>query len=244
MVLHAHPDVYQALKDRVDIDFAFTSKDQYAAAEPVALDVYVKNVTDLIVKVYEINALNYYRTNGRLVDLNMDLDGLVANEEQTVKYTDPPLGRCQAALRLQVAEQCAACTSWSSSATARAAARSSRKGSCGRWCGRRGGQVFTILDEADKRVTDAAVWLAGHEYAPDKDGLIAVPFTHSAGPQPIILCQGDFATLGVLPAPAGAVPPAGGLLRRSREPAQASEGHARAAADVAGQRPPGAGLAA
>ncbi len=85
------PDVYQALKDRVDIDFAYTSKDQYAAGEPVALDVYVKNVTDLIVKVYEINALNYYRTNGRLVDLNMDLDGLVANEEQTVKYTDPPL---------------------------------------------------------------------------------------------------------------------------------------------------------
>ncbi len=61
------------------------------------------------------------------------------------------------------------------------------------------GQVFTILDEAGKRVTDATLWLAGHEYTPDKDGLITVPFTHSAGPQPIILCQGDFATLSSFP---------------------------------------------
>ena len=193
------PDVYQALKDRVDIDFAYTSKDQYAADEPVALDVYVKNVTDLIVKVYEINALNYYRTNGRLVDLNMDLDGLVANEEQTVKYTDPPLARVKRHFDFKsLSKRGVYIVEFiGNGKSSRAVIQKGQLRPLVRTSV--AGQVFTILDEAGKRVTDATIWLAGHEYTPDKDGLITVPFTHSAGPQPIILCQGDFAMLSSFP---------------------------------------------
>jgi hypothetical protein len=38
------PDFYQALKDRVDIDFDFTSKEFFAPNEPVALDVHLPHV--------------------------------------------------------------------------------------------------------------------------------------------------------------------------------------------------------
>ena len=45
-----------------------TNKTTFAADEPVRLDLLVKNVPTLIVKVFEINAPNYYRTHGREVD--------------------------------------------------------------------------------------------------------------------------------------------------------------------------------
>ena len=50
------------LKDRIDIDFAFTNKTDFAADEPVKLDLFVKNVPTLLVKVFEINTPNFYRT--------------------------------------------------------------------------------------------------------------------------------------------------------------------------------------
>ena len=73
------PAEYQALKDRVDLDFAFTNQPLFAADEPVSLDLYVKNVGTLIVKVFEINTRNYYRENLREVNTDINLDGLVAN---------------------------------------------------------------------------------------------------------------------------------------------------------------------
>ena len=41
---------------RVDIDFAFTNKTTFGADEPVRLDLNLKNVPTLVVKVFEINA--------------------------------------------------------------------------------------------------------------------------------------------------------------------------------------------
>ena len=84
---------YQALKDRVDLDFAPTNPQYFAADQPVQLDVHVKNVNTLIVKVFEINTTDYYRQQQREVNSDINLDGLVANEEQTYQYADPPLRR-------------------------------------------------------------------------------------------------------------------------------------------------------
>src|SRR6185436_10018136 len=49
------PELFRSLKDRIDIDFAFTNKTDYAADEAVALDLHVKNVPTLLVKVFEVN---------------------------------------------------------------------------------------------------------------------------------------------------------------------------------------------
>ncbi|MFV1991867.1 MAG: hypothetical protein ACC652_14135, partial [Acidimicrobiales bacterium] len=55
------PAEYQALKERVDLDFEHTNRMVFAADDPVDLDLFVKNVKTLIVKVYEINTQTYYR---------------------------------------------------------------------------------------------------------------------------------------------------------------------------------------
>ena len=57
------------------------------------LDLFVKNVPTLLVKVFEINTANFYRTQLREVDTDINLDGLVANDEKTHQYDEPPLRR-------------------------------------------------------------------------------------------------------------------------------------------------------
>src|SRR5205823_1149235 len=87
------PEMFRQLKERIDIDFAPANKTAFAADEPVKLDLFVKNVPTMIVKVFEINTLNFYKTHRREVDTDVSLDGLVANAESTQTYTELPLRR-------------------------------------------------------------------------------------------------------------------------------------------------------
>ena len=59
------------------------------------MDLYVKNVPTLIVKVYEINTFNFYQQNQREVNTDINLDGLVANAEQTFQYEEPAVRACR-----------------------------------------------------------------------------------------------------------------------------------------------------
>ncbi len=102
------PEQYRALKERIDIDFAETNKTEYGPNEAVGLDVFVKNVETLLVKVFEINTNSYYRQYGREVGPDVDLDGLVANHE--------------ADLQLQRSHRCDASSGTTSSRCSRIAA--------------------------------------------------------------------------------------------------------------------------
>ncbi len=55
------------------------------------MDVNVKNVKKLIVKIFEINTTNYYRENKREISSDINLDGLVANYEQEHEYKEAPI---------------------------------------------------------------------------------------------------------------------------------------------------------
>lgn len=95
------PAQFQQLKERVDLDFAFTNKTQFGPDEPVKLDLFVKNVGTLIVKVFEINTQSFYRDQLREIDTDINLDGLIANVEQTHAINDPPLRRSTGILRFR-----------------------------------------------------------------------------------------------------------------------------------------------
>ena len=99
------PADYQQLKERIDLDFAYTNKTELAPGDPVALDLYVKNVDTLIVKVFEINTQNFYRQHLKEIGTDINLDGLVANEEKTYTYQEPPLRRVPPPFRVSQAEQ-------------------------------------------------------------------------------------------------------------------------------------------
>ncbi len=189
------PEMFQQLKERIDIDFAITNKTQFAPDEAVKLELTTKNVSTLIVKVFEINTRNYYREHGREVDTDVNLDGLVANVEQTHTYNDAPLRRVPRSFEFpQLSKPGVYIVDFiGNGRSSRALIRKGRL----RHLVRTGaaGQIFTILDEQGRQVKDATLWLAGHEYTAGEEGTINVPFSTSPGHQSIVISRGDFSSL-------------------------------------------------
>ena len=190
------PAKYRALKDRIDLDFEPANKRFFDVDEPVSLDLWVKNVETLIVKVFEINTQNYYRRYLREVNTDIDLDGLVANNEEVYTYDTPPLRRAKRHFEFPGLNRRGVYVIEfiGNGKSSRALIRKGRL----HYLVRAGvaGHVFTVPDEAKRKVENAVIWLAGHEYRAGEDGTITVPFTDKPGRQPIILSQGEFSSLG------------------------------------------------
>ena len=180
-------ELFQQLKQRVEIEFDPTNRTTYSADEPVALDLHVKNVGTLIVKVFEINTKNFYREQLREVDTDVNLDGLVANRETTHSYNDTSFRRVRRRFELPELKKPGVYVV-DFIGNGRSSRALIRKGKL-KFLAKTGtaGQVFTVLDEKNQKVDDAKILLGGHEYVADKSGEITVPFTHQPGRQPIIL---------------------------------------------------------
>ncbi|MCP4107944.1 MAG: hypothetical protein GY749_20765 [Desulfobacteraceae bacterium] len=189
------PNQYQALKERVDLDFALTNKKFFTTGESVALDLYVKNIKTLIVKIFELNTFNYYQTNLKEVDTAVSLDGLVATYEKVIKYDDPPLHRIQRTFDFPQLDKPGVFVLEfiGNGGSSRAVIRKGRL----YYVDRVGpaGHEFMVLDEANQKRPDASIWLAGREYKPGKDGFIIIPFTAKPGKQSIILKDNNFCSL-------------------------------------------------
>jgi hypothetical protein len=189
------PARFQALKDRVELSFPRQNRTHYRADEPVKIEVDVKNVETLVVKVFEINALNYYLAKGEEPDTTVDLDGLVAAEEKSHAFKEPPLRRVRRSFEFPSLSRPGVFVVEfiGGGISSRALIRKGRL----RVVERVGaaGHVFTVLDEALKPAKGASIWLGGREYAAEKDGSITIPFTERPGTQSILLRHGGLATL-------------------------------------------------
>ena len=195
------PTALQSLKDRVDIAFPQTNPEHFSASQAVSLDVFVKNVNQLMVKVYEINTLNYFLSEKRDLNTDLNLDGLIANEEKIYRYEEAPLHRVKRRFSFD-----------------------SMKGKRGAWVVefigngmssraliRKGklqyishptaaGSILTVLNEENGKAKDPAVWFGGKCYTPNQQGTILLPFS-VGGEHPIVLTDGDFASFEQLTLP-------------------------------------------
>ncbi len=192
------PSAFQELKDRVDVDFAPANAPFTAPGDEVKLDLFVKNVPKLIVKIYEINTLSFFLANQRQLNTDLNLDGLVANFERTEDSTESPFRRVARSISFPELKGRGA---WvvefiGGGKSSRALVRK------GQWSILQrtgpGGDVITVLDETHTPVKDAVAWIDGRKISPDeKTGRITVPFTSQPGEKPIVLADaaGTFATL-------------------------------------------------
>ncbi|MEA3208202.1 MAG: hypothetical protein QOE70_1259 [Chthoniobacter sp.] len=196
------PTAFQALKDRVDVDFAPANPPFLAPADDVALDLLIKNVPKLIVKIYEVNTLSYFLTQKRQLNTDLNVDGLVANKETTHDLAaDQRSPFRRVARKFSFPELKGRRGAWviefiGGGKSSRALVRK------GQWhlIQQTGpaGDMLTVLDEGFQPVKDAVVWVDGRKLTPDaKSGQIVVPFTNQPGTKPIILADaaGEFATL-------------------------------------------------
>ena len=188
-------ELFQQLKQRVEIEFDPTNRTTYSADEPVALDLHIKSVGTLIVKVFEINTKNFYREQLREVDTDVNLDGLVANRETTHTYNDTVFRRVRRRFEFPELKKPGVYVV-DFIGNGRSSRALIRKGKL-KFLAKTGtaGQVFTVLDEKNQKVDDARILLGGHEYVADKSGEITVPFTHQPSRQPMVLVRGEFACL-------------------------------------------------
>lgn len=194
------PAEFQALKDRVDIEFDPTSRETYDLNDEVVLPVHLKNVPKLIVKVFEINTLKYYRNLGNEISTDIDLDGLVANHVEVHEYDDAPQARVRHDFKIPVIEKRRGL--WvvefigggkSSRAIIRKGSLDILKQTLAK------GELLTVLDENHQPLKGASIWLDELEYPCDDDGRALLPFSNAPGDRSIVIQDTEgFATMGRL----------------------------------------------
>ena len=189
------PDEYRQLKERVDIDFAPENPEVFAADAPVALRASVKHVSTLLVKVYEINTVNYLRETGQPLNLAINLDGLVASTSRTETYGEPPERRVERTYAFPELDRRGTYVVEliGNGKSSRALVQKGRLGVLQEVTP--AGHAFTVYDEALRRLPDAHGWLAGRRFDPGPDGRILVPFSTAPGTESLVVQHGDFASL-------------------------------------------------
>lgn len=193
------PTEFQKLKDRVDIDFPATNSQFLLPGDDVQFDVIVKNTPKLIVKIFELNTLNYFQTQRRQLNTDLNLDGLVANSEQTYTFEGGPFVRTRQNFKFP--ELKGRRGAWiiefiGGGRSSRALVR------VGQWQVLQqtgpAGDLLLVLDEKREPLKDAVAWVDGRKLKVDeKLGRIVVPFTLQPGTKPLVIgdAAGTFATL-------------------------------------------------
>ncbi|HEY2572677.1 MAG TPA: hypothetical protein VGH65_01370, partial [Verrucomicrobiaceae bacterium] len=193
------PAQFAALKERVDIEFAADNPPFLKIGDDVRVELFLKNVPKLLVRIYEINTPGFYLQQQRQLNTDLNLDGLVANTEAAHQYTEPPFLRARRSFSFP--ELKGKRGAWviefiGGGRSSRALIRAGqwhvvqRTSPVGDW--------LTVLDETHAPVEGAVAWLDGRKFTPDaKTGAIQVPFTAHPGRRPIVLADaaGTFATL-------------------------------------------------
>ena len=68
------------------LTFALSNKQNFAIEEAVSLRVAVKNVKQLVVKIFEFNTETYYMKNKAVFNTGVNLEGLEASDTLTFDY--------------------------------------------------------------------------------------------------------------------------------------------------------------
>ncbi len=192
------PAEFKALRERVDLIFKATNEQVFDPDEKVTLTLKVKNASSLVVKVYEINTFNYYRTQHREVTTDVNLEGLVPNRQFTVDYDDvenDPFVRKERSIELAdlTGRGVWVVEVLGGNKASRALIRKGRLRHLQRPT--LAGHRFAVLDEQGRPLDDAAIWLSGHRYEAEDDGWIIVPFSTKPSSQEVLLLSGEFASL-------------------------------------------------
>ena len=165
----------QAIRDSVELRLTSQNKHRFAANEPAQLFVDLKNVDELVMRIYQINTDAYYRSNTKPINTDIDLDGLVASSESKVTYNQPAVIRHSEVISL---DQISGRGVWIVDLVG--------KGMRARAMIRRGeihhvnsttadGMSFTITDENRKPIPVATMLVGSQEFVADEDGRIVLP---------------------------------------------------------------------
>ncbi len=228
----------ESLRDRVDIDLVPHNRVTFAKDDDVSIEVDVKNVPVLEVKVFRINTLAYFLAKGTDVDTSLDLDGLIAGSEaMTLRFDTPPMQRVRRKIDLPACKRPGTYVI-ELIGNGRSSRALVRKGGL-RHIARisSAGVVVTVLDDEGRVLEGARVWLGGREHDARADGSILIPFSTHPGRTPILLVHGDVTQTDVLEHPAESIQLFAGvyLERESLVPGRVARVLCRPTLKIAGE---------
>ena len=165
----------QQLRDAVELRLAAQNREHFGSDDAIELLVDVKNVDELVVRVYEINSLSYYRTRQKPIDTDIDLDGLIATHETRIRYRQPAVQRHREKIALN---ELTGRGVWIVDLVG--------KGVRARALVRRGaidhvdsssadGMIFTVIDENRRPIPAATMLVGSREFIADDQGQIVLP---------------------------------------------------------------------
>ena len=186
-----NPSRVEQLERRVELRFPTELKRIYDAEDDVQLALDVKNVPALVVKVFEIDAYRYHIERQKPVDASIDLDGVVANFEQTYVYDAAPIRRVRRTFDLPMLSGPGTYVVdfVGNGISSRAVIYKGQLRMVERTAA--AGQIVRVYDERGAHVPDAEAWFGGKEYGPDDRGEIVIPFSTNPGTKQLVLRQGE-----------------------------------------------------
>ena len=186
------------LRERVEVAWCVHDPLRFAVDEPIVLDADVKHVPELVVRVFRIDPIAYFQHHKREASTDLDLDGLAASHELTMRFAEPPVRRVRRRIELPM---CARAGTYvidliGNGIASRAVVHKGRL----RFVSRVGapGHIVTVLDERGTTLPGARAWIGDREYIADAQGTIVVPFSTAPGSTPMLLAHGDVATVASL----------------------------------------------
>lgn len=70
------PSEFKRIQDEVILRFKETNKEKFTVDESVKIALELKNIPELVIKVFEFNTETYYRKTMKPLDTSIDLQGL------------------------------------------------------------------------------------------------------------------------------------------------------------------------
>ena len=170
------PAAAEELRNRVELSFQRTNPDRFEADGEVALAVRVKNVGSVLVKVFRVDPVAYFDRFGRSVATDINLDGLVTNDELVVEVDAPPMRRVERLIQLPAMNEPGTYVVElvGGGVASRAVVRKGRLDVIERVGAR--GHVFEVLDGQRRRVDGAVIRFGERDFEASEDGLIRIPY--------------------------------------------------------------------
>ncbi len=185
-------DAYRQILERIELNFAPENPPYVKPGQEINLQVDVKRVDSLLVKIYELQTFNYYQTYRAPVDQAVDLDGMIPTHERSLDVKADPGRRIRRTLALpEIKERGVYVVELiGNGVSSRALLHVGHLESIS--VPTADGQVMVVLNEQGETVEAAKVWMDGREYPAGKGGMILLPYSENPGTRFVILQDGDF----------------------------------------------------
>ena len=189
------PDEQRELQSRIELKFALNNPTYYRPSDAVRLTLDLKNVKELLVKVYRLNARNILSQQKQPIGTDLDLDGLVANIEKRFAYAQPADLRHRELLEMSELEGGGV---WvvdvlAGGQRSRTLIHKGHLHAMQRMTD--AGDTFRIFDADGKYLPSAKMLFGTREFEPDDKGDIVIPFGSEVKQDSLILIDGAIASV-------------------------------------------------